>query len=232
MTDLPNNEADKALAGELVLGLLEPAEAAAAQARIATDPSFAAEVSAWSERMVPLILGEAVPPPPAVWSKIESSLRPETGQDNRPSGGGFWKGLSLVSTAAALVMGFMLVNQVNDPPVSVAAPKPLIAALGSETGNASMTAAYDTATGTLTITPVALDTGRLYPELWVIPVGGSATSLGIVDAKRPTQHSLPAPLRALMAKGATLAITPEPAGGAPGGKATGPVLASGAITSI
>lgn len=232
MTDLSRNEADLALAGEYVLGLLDPAEAAVVQARIASDPAFAAEIAAWSERMMPVIAANAVPPPAGVWQKIVRGIGPNNGQDNPRSGVRFWQGLSLASTAAALIMGVMLFSQMNAVADPIATPRPLIAALSSDTGTASMTAAYDAATGTLTITPVSLETGKLHPELWVIPAGGSATSLGMVNARQPAQHSVPAPLRALMANGATLAITPEPAGGAPGGKATGPVLASGTINAI
>jgi anti-sigma-K factor RskA len=45
-------------------------------------------------------------------------------------------------------------------------------------------------------------------------------------------HSVPEPLRAAMNSGALLAVTPEPQSGAPGGKATGPIIASGALQTI
>jgi anti-sigma-K factor RskA len=80
--------------------------------------------------------------------------------------------------------------------------------------------------------PVSLDTGNLYPELWVIPADGKARSLGIVSGDHATQMLVPKQLREFLNQGATLAITPEPTGGAPGGKATGPVLASGKIISV
>ena len=95
-----------------------------------------------------------------------------------------------------------------------------------------MTASYDQNTGELTLTPVSMETGKLYPELWVIPAGGTATSLGIVRGDAPSRIFVNPKHRAVMTRGATLAITPEPFGGAPGGKATGPVLASGTITTI
>jgi anti-sigma-K factor RskA len=229
---------DIALAGEFALGLLDPAENAAAQARVATDTVFAAEVESWAERLMPMLGSETVMPPPSVWSNIEartgahSASVAATGQDNTKGAIGFWKGLSLISTAAALILGVMLMQPAPPAPVQPAPARPLIAALSSETGKASMTASYDAQSGTLTLTPVRMETGKLYPELWVIPAGGAATSLGMINGSAPSQHNLPAPLRALMAQGATLAITPEPIGGAPGGKATGPVLASGTITSI
>jgi anti-sigma-K factor RskA len=105
----------------------------------------------------------------------------------------------------------------------------MIAALGSEDGRSAITATYDSAQGTMLLTPVALDTGELYPELWIIPADGKARSLGVINGDRPTKMDVSPDMRQYMNEGALLAITPEPAEGAPGGVATGPVLASGKI---
>jgi anti-sigma-K factor RskA len=223
------NQDDLALAGELVLGLLSPTEEAAARARVAADTAFADEVAVWEARLQPMLNGAEAPPPPAVWEAVRAGIAPNGVQDNR-RGLRFWQGLSLLSTAAALVLGLMVV--LRPAPTPVPAPEPLIAALGSEQGRAAMTASFDPQSGALLVTPVSMNTGKLYPELWLIPEGGTAISLGIVDQTRPARHSIPVRLRPLMARGATLAITPEPSGGAPGGKATGPVIASGKITTI
>ncbi len=230
MTITPLQHDDATLAAELVLGLLGLAEEAAARARAATDPVFAADVAAWEERLVPLLGADPVPPPVELWQRVEEAIAPATGQDNRPAGLRLWQGLAALSTAAALVLGVMVVNRPAPMP-SATAPA-LIAVLGAETGGSTVTTNYDPDRGVLTITPVALDTGQLYPELWVIPTGGTARSLGIVTRDRPTQVKVSAELQTLMQRGALLAITPEPAGGAPGGKATGPVIASGTITTI
>lgn len=230
MTKTPLPDDDAALAAELVLGLLAPAEEAAARARVATDPAFAAEVAAWEERLVPMLDAEAVPPSADVWQRVEAATAPATGQDNRPAGLRLWQGMAALSTAAALVLGVMVLNR--PAPLPTAAAPAMIAVLGAETGGNAVTTNYDPDRGVLTITPVVLETGKLYPELWVIPAGGTARSLGIVTRDRPTQVKVSAELQALMQRGALLAITPEPAGGAPGGKATGPVIASGTITTI
>lgn len=82
------------------------------------------------------------------------------------------------------------------------------------------------------LTPVSLDTGKLYPELWIIPADGKPRSLGIVSGDSPSQISINAKLRDFIDQGATLAITPEPETGGPGGQPSGPILASGKIVSI
>jgi anti-sigma-K factor RskA len=201
---------DKALAGEYVLRLLSSAEEAQARARLATDRAFADEVAAWEERLHPMTDGGDEAPSDLLWPKIAAQVAAPV-QDNSKGPLRLWQGISVAATAAALVLGIMLFNQ----PAPLAPDQPLIAALGSDQGRASMTASYDRQTGMLTLTPVLLDTGQLYPELWVIPADGTARSLGMVTRDRPSQVRVTPDMRVYLERGATLAITPEPEGGAP-----------------
>jgi anti-sigma-K factor RskA len=217
---------DLALAAEAALRLLEPAEQARIGARMAVDAAFAAEVAVWHEKLAPLADGPDVTPPALVWDAINARIAPSSRQDNRLN---IWKGIAGLSSAAAAIMAFLLMS----PQEPVPSPAPiLVAALGGSSQPASMAASYDPNSGQLTLTPVALNTGKLYPELWVIPTGGTAHSLGVVRGDGPSRMNVPLSLRPELAKGSTLAITPEPSGGAPGGKATGPILASGTMTTI
>ena len=75
--------------------------------------------------------------------------------------------------------------------------------------------------GTLTVTHVAgslAPAGQVY-ELWIIAPDTAPLSLGLL-ADASLSVTTPAP------KGWTLAITLEPAGGAPGGIPSGPVVAA------
>jgi anti-sigma-K factor RskA len=221
---------DIALAGEYVLGLLDPAETVAANARAATDAEFAAEVEAWRERLLSMAVGTDTPAPDHVWTEIQRALPAPTRQDIGNGRLRLWQGLTALSAAAAAFFAFIAWQQ--QAPLPVEPQAPLIAALGSETGDAAITARYDASSGELLLTPVSLDTGELYPELWVVPADGKARSLGMMAVGKPTQVIVAPTLRPYMAQGATLAITPEPQGGAPGGKATGPIIASGKISTI
>jgi anti-sigma-K factor RskA len=61
------HDADNAMAADYVMGLLDGAEHAAAEQRIATDQSFAQAVSAWRGRLADLDLtAEETPPSPAL----------------------------------------------------------------------------------------------------------------------------------------------------------------------
>ena len=225
------NEEDIALAGEHVIGLLDPSADALAAARVATDAEFSAEVEAWRQRLQPMIDDNDTPVTPDVWHKIAAALPKQSGQDNSGGNVRLWQSLAGISTIAAAVMAVILLQQ----PAPVVLPEPaapLVAALGSETGRASLTARYDSGNGQMLLTPVSLDTGKLYPELWIIPADGKPRSLGIVSGDSPAQISIDAKLRDFIDQGATLAITPEPETGGPGGQPSGPILASGKIVSI
>jgi anti-sigma-K factor RskA len=236
-------EDDIALAGEFALGLLDEAQTAQANARCTADAEFAAEVEAWRERLLPMLADVSAKPPAYAWDKISSAIGPANAllaPANDNAALRFWKGLTAVSGALAAALAVALfVQQPTEPAGDLvvagnvqADEQTMVAALQSETGPSTATASYDPASGKLLITPVSMDTGDLYPEVWIIPADGKARSLGVVSRSGASQHKISPDLRQYMAQGATLAITPEPANGAPGGKATGPVMASGKLAII
>ena len=224
------NEDDIAFAGEYVLGLLDAAGEASATARIATDTAFAAEVEAWRTRLAPMLAGDEAAPA-HIWSAIDAAIPSPTGQDVGSGKLLFWRALTGLSVSAAAILGIMLLQK----PEAVAPPAPgtpLIAALGSEAGPSALTASYDASTGRMIVTPVSLETGELYPELWVIPADGKPRSLGFVNTANAVSVTIAADLRQHIGAGSTLAITPEPKTGGPGGQPSGPILASGKITTL
>ena len=182
-------------------------------------------------RLQPIIDSNDALAPPHIWNVIEAALPKQTLQDNAGGNTRIWQVLAGLSTSVAAILAIMLLQQPAAvvPPAPVA---PLIAALGSETGQASLTARYDGGNGQMLLTPVSLDTGKLYPELWIIPADGKPRSLGMVRGDAPSQISISADLRSFIDQGATLAITSEPQTGGPGGQPSGPVLASGKIVTI
>jgi anti-sigma-K factor RskA len=224
------SENDIALAGEYVLGLLDAAEHATANARIATDAAFVAEVDAWRDRLASMAGGADVAAPDNIWANIDAALPLANGQDVGRGNLRLWQGLTAASLAVAAYLGFLVAN----PPVvpTVETPAPLVAALGSENGKAAITARYDVQSGELLLTPVSLDTGKLYPELWIIPADGTPHSLGMMAAGKSTLVAITPEMQKFMAAGGTLAITSEPEQGGPGGKPSGPIVASGKITVL
>ena len=75
MSEAPDLSETEALAAEHALGFLNSQERRDAEARMAREPEFAAQVEAWRGRLAPML--ESIPgiaPPPHLWPRIEASL--------------------------------------------------------------------------------------------------------------------------------------------------------------
>lgn len=224
-------------AGEYVLGVLDGAAWAAASARAAADPAFAAQVAAWEARLAPLIDEIApVTPSEAVWRRIAMRLgvvdggRPARLTDRL----GFWRAATAAGFAAAAASLVALVLVQRPAPVAPPTPQPqavqplAVARLAEDGGGAVFIATLDPATHRLMVAPATVTASPVHShELWVVPASGSPRSLGIVYADRALTLAAPADL----ASGATLAVTAEPLGGSPTGLPTGPVVATGKLAS-
>ena len=234
MTGTPLSDDDIVLAGEAVLGLLDASESAVVAARTATDPAFAAEMSAWEERLAVLLAASAVMPNETLWARLAPRL-PQVANATRAQPDTatlrWWQGGAALSTGIAAVFAMMLVNPPARPPVGTA-PALVATLVPSDNGRSAMAIAYDPQRSEMLVTPVAMPVGAKVPELWVIDGKGNAKSLGIIAASGVSRVAVSPALRGQMTAGATLAITMEPAGGAPDGKATGAVLVSGKIESL
>ncbi|MBY6003294.1 anti-sigma factor [Salipiger bermudensis] len=222
MTDLSTD--DLALAGEYVLGTLDAATRSAVAARIDREPSFAAEVTLWETRLDPLNDALApVAPPAAAWRGLEARLFPEARRLSP------WRwiaaagALSTATLAAVLWFGAPLAT----------VPGPLwVSDMVSEDGTVRLAALYDEARGEMRVSVggAPASEGRDF-ELWLIAGEAAPISLGVMPDAGQAAMPIPEELRPLMLN-ATLAITDEPSGGAPGGVATGPVVALAALRRI
>lgn len=214
---------DDLLAAELALGLEDNP---VLTARRSQDPEFAARVAWWEQRMAGLTLPLDQAPAPNLWPRIAARLP----QNDNAGGLLRWKLISGGLVALSAVCLFLLAQRpaVTLPPQPGA---PQVASLSGERGSA-LALSYDSTTRRLTVAPVKLDPGQGDAELWVIPVGSSeAISLGVIDAGRPVTHQLAPAQARLVVAGATFAISLEPRGGSPTGKATGPIVASGKLVA-
>ncbi len=204
----------EALAAEYVLGTLPLEERLTAEALIDSDTSFAALVADWQNRLAPLNDDYAeISPPSDLLDRIERRLFPEPAPRTNRWIWGALAGLALAALAAFVVL----------PVLTPEAP--VTATLTGEGQDLAVAASFDPATGELTVSRAsgpAADPGKDY-ELWLIPKGEAAISIGLVrDA------TLTIPIAALPA-GTTLAVTLEPEGGSPTGVATGPLLVAAVI---
>lgn len=235
MTD-PNApmDEDQALAGELSLRVLSPADEAAARARQSADPAFAAQVQAWDERLGGLVEEVApVEPSPGVWTRIAAMIG--VANDNVVR---FWRRWAIGSTGllAASVVGLVMLAAQPETPVSAPAPGPVtgvtkVATLTLEGGVAAVTLAYDAATGELYLAPSDKMVGDpRVPHLWLMMPDGSVHLVGAVDGVNVSRHNLKGPVGGMAAQAAGVAISMEqPGHRPPENRPDGPVVASGEL---
>lgn len=215
------SDEDDLLAAELALGLIDDP---AARTRLTDDAALAERAEWWEQQLAGLAVPLASDAAPDLWPRIAAALP----QNDNVRGVLRWKLVSAAMAAVAVVALVMVAQrpQIALPPQPGA---PAVASLSGERGSA-LAISYDTASRRLTVAPVKLDPGKGDAELWVIPVGSDqAISLGVIDAGKPSSHQLNPSQARLVAPGATFAISLEPTGGSPTGKATGPIVASGKL---
>jgi len=240
MTDaqIPAAEEERPLAGEYVLGVLDAEERAEARRRIAAEPAFARAVQWWESHLTPLAADiKAVEPSAGLWPRI-ASLVGERAKPPLWNNVSVWRGVSVGALAlAAASVATLVLRPAAAPTPAIAPTAPAAAEVALINDPASnkpaLVATLDHATDKLILTPVAMEMpeGR-EPELWIIPEGQKAISLGMIPKNTPIQIALPAGLRGGGTYTATLAITDEPPGGAPTGVATGSVRAIGKFAKV
>ncbi len=224
-------EEDGILAAEHVLGLGDAAQQAQSAARIATDPAFAAEVESWHDKFAPLLNGPEIVPPADIWEKVHTAIGHERGENDNP------RPVRIFTASALMAACFVAVASLSLWFASPVAPPPkdrsaLIAILSGDKPGIAITARFDPVRKELALRPDGVSNGNGYPELWIIPTGGVARSLGAVHDDQPSRLTLSSEEVGLLIAGATLAITDEPDAAIPHQKAGGPIIAKGTIISI
>jgi anti-sigma-K factor RskA len=236
MTDdrtITREESDKVVAAEYVLGVLGAAERRQAQQRLAHDQAFANEVAFWEERLG--VFADAiapVAPPDRAWTRIARAVRvrdPSAPRESLWQSLTFWRSFALGSAAlAAASIGALTFIVISPAPRA-----PMLATLGASGRQPNFVAAINAGGTSLMIVPAALLTSDPRAmELWLIPAGDKPHSLGLIEPGRPVRLDVPRDLVARIAADATLAVSMEPPGGSPTGQPTGPVIASGTLTSL
>ncbi len=216
MTDLlalSPEDMDDMIAAEYVLGVQGLAERSATEARIRTEPEFAALVTAWEFRLADMNDAYAEVKAPNLLPTLEARLFPS----DRPSANArlrtrisALRWLAGMTLAASLVIVGLMV---------ALPPRPgLVAVLA--TTDARLSYEVRAFSGRLTVTRVAgvpAVTGQVH-ELWLIAPDAAPVSLGLLQ-DQPLVVDYPVP-----PQGWILAVSVEPAGGSPTGAPTGPVI--------
>jgi anti-sigma-K factor RskA len=238
MSEGPELSGPEALAAEHALGVLTTAERRTAEWRMAWDPSFAAAVRAWRERLEPLADDlEPVAPPERVWAAV---LRALPANDNVALRSvRFWRTATAASLTLAAASVALAVFTATRPPI-VIRPQPgqlLNASLTSPAGGPVplFVAAYDPVRKALIVTSLVqpgADPAHVH-ELWVIPADGKARPLGFIEPGKTKAMPMPQRLLPSLAAGSAIAVSVEPPGGSPKVDApSGPIAAVGKLAKI
>lgn len=240
MSEPSSSEDRDLLAAEYSLSVLEGPELAGARRLETSDPTFAAAIAAWNERLAPLFDEVApVPADPAIWRRIEAMIDPPAANDNLPrleQRLRTWRGAAFGAGAlAASLAGIIAFQPSREAPPTVQAERApiLVATLSSESAPASLSVTYDGQQRSVLVSPGRLENVQARDhELWIIPAGGQPISLGIVGASAPQRLPVPAELEPHFQQRAQIALSVEPIGGSPTGSPTGPVIAAGELLLI
>jgi anti-sigma-K factor RskA len=220
------------LAAEFALGTLDPGERAAVSARRLREPSLDAAIRAWEERLGPL--AETVPSvaaPPGLFARIEAAI---AGVGATPRVIDLERRLRrwriLAAAAGAIAASLAIVVGVREAQ-RLAEPQSFVAVLQRDAASPAFLVSIDLASRALTVTPVAAEPqpGRDY-QLWLVSETLPAPrSLGLVRQAGLTRGEADAGIPPDVVRGATFAVSLEPAGGSPTGAPTGPVLFTGRL---
>ncbi|WP_293677275.1 anti-sigma factor [uncultured Phenylobacterium sp.] len=241
MSEAPDLSESEAFAAEHALGVLNARERGDAEARMAREPAFAAEVEAWRERLAPMYAEvAAVSPTHELWRRIERSL---PANDNAATTGRvrFWRnsamggfGLAAASLAAIAVI-------LAQPPrivTEVREVRPqgelISASLTATSGRAVplFVAAYDPDRQAVIVTSLLPEGSnpQKVQELWLIAGKENPKPLGFLEPGRSKIIPVQTDMAGKIAAGAALAVSIEEPGGSkdPNGP-QGPVVGVGEL---
>ncbi|KQN74966.1 hypothetical protein ASE94_01170 [Devosia sp. Leaf64] len=229
--DFTEEDQGRAAIAEYVLGLLGPKAHAEMTRRIEQDAALQRERDFWVQRFAYLDNQvEPVGPPAHIFSDLETRLFGAQKRASLWDSLALWRSVAAVALAvAAIAVGF---STLQPRPDSGQLANQLVAALQAEGSDVEFVALYD-GTGAVRLTSLS---GHSVPgsdyELWAIQGGHDPISMGLVPIDARTTVELTDAVRSGWGEGSVLAITLEPAGGAPNGVPTGPIVAQGAVTKI
>jgi len=214
-----------ALCGEYLLGTLRGAARRRFDRALREEPPVARRLEYWQGMIAPRYtrMMEAQPPT-AVWSRLERELSLARYRTPWHKRAGFWRGWAVAATAAlVLVLGLQFAGQ--EPP-----PAQIAQLTGKGPGMPVVAAHLSKDNSTMVLhasRPLIAGPAQSY-ELWLLTPDSKVLSVAVVGTL-DTRFEVPEALRGRLRDGGRLAISVEPPGGSPTGRATGPVILVGPI---
>ncbi|GAB4481236.1 anti-sigma factor [Erythrobacter tepidarius] len=245
---------DPTFAAEWALGLLEGEELLAARGKYATDPDFAWRKDWWDNWFAPWTdeMAGAAEPGAHVWDAIAARIGMPAGEAAGAATPGEVAALKarlrrwqwtagLTSAAAAVALALFAFAPDKTPltapgtaPAQLAEAAPMVATVPIGDTGLRLDVTYIPESGKMLVAAIGLTPDGVHDhQLWLVPEnGGAAMSLGVVVPGKVRSMTLPRDVVAALHDGSRLILTREPLGGKPEGVDAGPVVASGAFTTV
>ena len=223
------------LAAEFALGSLPPEERREAESLMASEPAFAAMVTAWERRLIPLALAlEPVEAPPRIRGAVMKAIAGDAAGSEtvvawkrRASA---WRLATVGASAiAASLAAFIAVGTPEGPLTD----QRYVAVLQAEGPGPAFLASIDLASGSISVRTVGAppQPGKSY-ELWALGGGrDKPQSLGVIDASFRIPASTLGKMDPSAMNDTMFAVSLEPEGGSPTSLPTGPVMYTGKLVA-
>lgn len=214
-----------ALCGEYLVGTLRGAARRRFERALAQEPRVAQRLAYWQSVVAPRYTRMIEEQPSAsVWQRLERDLGLSRYRSAWYQRAGFWRAWAVTATAALVIVLGVDYQRRAEPP-------PQIAELtGTGAGMPVITAHLSRDSGTMVLhssRPLIAGPSQSY-ELWLLTPDNRVLSVAVVGSL-DTRFEVPEGMRPRLREGGRLAISVEPAGGSPTGRATGPVILIGPI---
>ncbi len=218
------------LASEYVIGTLKGPARQRFERLMSQHYWIRAVVWSWEEQLIPLAdTVSEITPPARAWQAIRKQISP-TAKLSLFSTLAFWRGFSVVASAAAILLTVLVSIQPIPEP-----GEEYIAVFNDEQAQPLWLVSTDLNTGKIKVRAVnaqAAAVDKAY-ELWMLPADGNPQSLGLMPVSGSyVERSLSPGLLGILRNAQGLAISLEPEGGSPTGLPTGPVLYQAELVSL
>ena len=209
------------LAAEYVLGTLRGSARKRFERLCAASVATRKAVHRWEDDFS--VLSRAlvpVQPSASVWLQINRRLKVTVSPSSRRPRR--WRAWSLAAAASLIAAGLIVGLLMRGQQTALQT----IAVLGPDATHPQWRVERSRELTGLTIRvigPVQVAKDRAF-ELWALPRGGSAVSLGLLPARGTVQRALTSAQRAALLAADSVAVSVEPSSGSPTGSPTGPVI--------
>jgi len=228
MTQTQQETAIRDKAGEYVLGTMSGEERAQFEQLLATDLGLQSEVSAWEDRLSPMLdLVAPVASPSGLWSQIENRLEPEVVPQQNVSFWEsliFWRNLGMVAATMVLVLGLTMVGVRNDTAIDQVL---MVTGEQSQVQWVVGTSGRSEQLQVKAIAPPQLPTGMVC-QLWMENPDGTLKPVGVLPHTGIQSMKIPAQL----GSGSRFKVSIESADNLPSQKPSKKFVFEGGLTKI